>query len=75
VTANRRPVFWTSFSSSSASSTLIVRGLSQITWKPFSSASLAGGKWTLFGVTIETAWIRWSAGSLASPSIISAYEP
>jgi hypothetical protein len=65
----------TSFSSSSASSTVIVSGLSQMTWKPRSSASFAGAKWSALGVTIETAWMRCSAGSFASASTIPFQSP
>jgi hypothetical protein len=58
--------------SASASATVVVIGLSQITWMPCSMNAIATSWWRWLGVTIVTASMRSSAGRAPSFAAIAA---
>ena len=75
VSANTTSCFFTSRHSSSASSRVVVSGLSQTTWKPRSMKAFAEGKCTWFGVAMMTKSMRSPSGSAASAFAISSKPP
>jgi hypothetical protein len=75
VSAKTASCCFTSRQSVSASSSVVVIGLSHTTWNPASRKARAIAKCDAFGVTMLTKSMRCPSGRLRSASAISFQDP